>query len=44
MFEIANNRISVLKLLGYAKSAIRHNMANDIPKIKKPTCLIWGRR
>ena len=42
VFEIANNRISVLKLLGYAKSAIRHNMANDIPNIKKPTCLIWG--
>ena len=42
VFEIANNRISVLKLLGYAKSAIRHNMANDIPKITKPTCLIWG--
>ena len=42
VFEIANNRISILKLIGYAKSAIRHNMANDIPEIKKPTCLIWG--
>ncbi|MBC8265937.1 MAG: alpha/beta hydrolase [Flavobacteriales bacterium] len=42
VFEIANNRISVLKLLGYAKSAIRHNMANDIQNITKPTCLIWG--
>ena len=42
VFEIANNRISVLKLLGYAKSAIRHNMTNDLPKIKHPTCLIWG--
>ena len=42
VFEIANNRISVLKLLGYAKSAIRHNMENDIPMIKQPTCLIWG--
>jgi len=42
VFEIANNRISILKLLRYAKSAIRHNMANDIPKITKPTCLIWG--
>ena len=42
VFEIANNRISVLKLLGYAKSAIRHNMTNDISKIKHPTCLIWG--
>jgi len=43
VFEIANNRISLLKLLGYAKSAIRHNMANDIPNIKKPVCLIWGK-
>ena len=42
VFEIANNRISVLKLLGYAKSAIRHNMTNDLPKIKHSTCLIWG--
>ena len=42
VFEIANTRTSILKLLGYAKSAIRHNMAKDIPKIKKPTCLIWG--
>jgi pimeloyl-ACP methyl ester carboxylesterase len=42
VFAIANNRISVLKLLGYAKSAIRHNMANDIPNLKQQTCLIWG--
>jgi len=42
VFEIANNRISVLKLLGYAKSAIRHNMASDIPNIQKPVCLVWG--
>ena len=25
-----------------AKSAIRHNMANDLPKINIPTALIWG--
>ncbi len=43
VFEIANNRISVLKLIGYAKSAIRHNMAKDITKITQPTCLIWGK-
>ena len=42
VFEIANNRISTLKLLGYAKSAIRHNMASDIPNFKMPVCLIWG--
>jgi len=42
VFEIANNRVSILRLLGYAKSAIRHNMANDIPNFKMPVCLIWG--
>ena len=42
VFEIANDRISVLKLLGYAKSAIRHNMAEDIPTFEMPVCLIWG--
>ena len=42
VFAIANNRISVLKLLGYAKSAIRHNMKEDIPNIDKEVCLIWG--
>jgi len=42
VFEIANNRVSILRLIGYAKSAIRHNMANDIPNFKMPVCLIWG--
>ena len=42
VFEIATNRIKILKLLGYAKSAIRHNMAEDLPNLKMPICLIWG--
>ena len=42
VFAIANNRIATLKLLRYAKSAIRHNMANDIPNLEHQTCLIWG--
>jgi 2-hydroxy-6-oxonona-2,4-dienedioate hydrolase len=42
VFEIANNRVSILRLLGYAKSAIRHNMAEDLPHFKMPVCLIWG--
>tara|TARA_B100000902_G_scaffold395993_1_gene455800 strand:+ start:1776 stop:2531 length:756 start_codon:yes stop_codon:yes gene_type:complete len=42
VFEIANKRTSVLKLLGYAKSAIRHNMADDLPNLQISTCLIWG--
>jgi len=44
VYDIANSRISVLKLLGYAKSAIRHNMASDLPNLKMNTCLIWGEK
>ena len=43
VFKLANNRINLLKLLGYAKSAIRHNMAEDIPNLNMPSCLIWGK-
>jgi 2-hydroxy-6-oxonona-2,4-dienedioate hydrolase len=42
VFAIANKRTSILRLLGYAKSAIRHNMAKDLPDIHTPVCLIWG--
>ena len=44
VFAIANKRDSVLRLLAFAKSAIRHNMANDIPHFKMPVCLIWGKQ
>ena len=42
VFELAQKRITTLKLIGYAKSAIRHNMGKDIPNIHHPCCLIWG--
>ncbi|PCH92071.1 MAG: alpha/beta hydrolase [Bacteroidetes bacterium] len=41
--EIINNREKALRILYLSKSAIRHNMADDLPSIKLPTCLIWGR-
>ncbi|MDA9898167.1 alpha/beta hydrolase [Flavobacteriales bacterium] len=43
VFEIANDRNSVIRLLTMAKSAIRHNMSNDIPNLEFPVCLIWGK-
>lgn len=43
VFETVNDRIKLIKTLTIAKSAIRHNMANDLPKMTTPTCLIWGR-
>ena len=42
-FEVVNDRNRVLRILALAKSAIRHNMAKDIPAMNIPTCLIWGK-
>jgi len=44
VFKIVNDRNAVIRTLSIAKSAIRHNMAKDIPNIKQPTCLIWGKQ
>ncbi|QTE24536.1 alpha/beta fold hydrolase [Polaribacter cellanae] len=44
VFKIVNDRSAVIRTLSIAKSAIRHNMANDLPDMKQPTCLIWGKQ
>ncbi|MEE9408596.1 MAG: alpha/beta hydrolase [Polaribacter sp.] len=44
VFKIVNDRSSVIRTLAIAKSAIRHNMANDLPEMKQPICLIWGKQ
>ena len=43
VFSMANDRIKLIKTLTIAKSAIRHNMAKDLPKMHLPTCLVWGK-
>lgn len=42
VFATVNDRVKLVKTLAIAKSAIRHNMAKDLPKMKTPTCIIWG--
>jgi pimeloyl-ACP methyl ester carboxylesterase len=42
VFEITNNRIKVIKIIALAKSAIRHNLGEELNKIQQPTLLIWG--
>jgi 2-hydroxy-6-oxonona-2,4-dienedioate hydrolase len=42
VFEITNNRLKVIKIISLAKSAIRHNLGEELSKIKQPTLLIWG--
>ncbi len=43
VYETVNNRNKVIRILAMAKSAIRHNMAKDLSKIKVPVALIWGK-
>jgi pimeloyl-ACP methyl ester carboxylesterase len=42
VFEVVNNRSKVIRILSMAKSAMRHNLRNEIPAIKIPVILIWG--
>ena len=42
VFETVNNREKLVRTLAIAKSAIRHNMSEELPNIKTPTLLIWG--
>ena len=43
VYETVNDRNKLIKTLAIAKSAIRHNMAKDLPKMETPTCIIWGK-
>ena len=43
VFASVNDRSKLVKTLAIAKSAIRHNMAKDLPNIITPTCIIWGK-
>ena len=43
VFRIINDRHSVIRILAMAKSAIRHNMKDDLSKITIPVSLIWGK-
>jgi pimeloyl-ACP methyl ester carboxylesterase len=43
VYETVNDRNKLVKTLAIAKSAIRHNMSKDLPKMSTPTCIIWGK-
>ena len=42
VYNTVNDRNKVIRTIAIAKSAIRHNMAEDLPNIKIPACIIWG--
>jgi len=44
VYASVNDRNKLIRTLSIAKSAIRHNMAKDLPKMHTPTCIIWGKQ
>jgi pimeloyl-ACP methyl ester carboxylesterase len=42
VYSITNNRLTVIKIIALAKSAIRNNLEEELSQIKQPTLLIWG--
>jgi pimeloyl-ACP methyl ester carboxylesterase len=44
VYQTIKDRNKLIRVLSIAKSAIRHNMANDLPNMKQATCIIWGKQ
>lgn len=42
VYSIVNNRLKALKIISLARSAIKHNLGDELNDITVPTCLIWG--
>lgn len=43
VYSIVNNRLKALKIISLARSAIKHNLGDELNTITVPTCLIWGK-
>lgn len=43
VYEIVNNREKVLRVVSLAKSALRHNMREELVKLGMPVLLVWGK-
>ena len=43
VYDIVNTRMKALKIIALARSAIKHNLGDELKDMKVPTCLIWGK-
>lgn len=43
VFSIVNNRLKAIKIISLARSAIKHNLGDELKEITIPVCLIWGK-
>src|SRR5699024_6944213 len=44
VFNTLNDRAKLIRTITIAKSAIRLNLAKDLPNMNVPTCIIWGKQ
>ncbi|MEP6793465.1 MAG: alpha/beta hydrolase [Saprospiraceae bacterium] len=43
VYDIVNDRNKAIRVIAIAKSAIRHNIGDRLPSIKRPVLLVWGK-
>ncbi|NOT36664.1 MAG: alpha/beta hydrolase [Saprospiraceae bacterium] len=43
VYQITTDRLKAIRIIATAKSAIRHNLADKLDRIKVPTLIIWGK-
>jgi pimeloyl-ACP methyl ester carboxylesterase len=44
IYSTVTDRIKAIKTIHIARSAIRHNLSQELKHIYHPTCLIWGKQ
>ena len=44
VYETVNNRNKAIRIITMAKSAVRHNLRNELNKLTMPVKLIWGKQ
>ena len=42
VYDITNDRTKAIRIVVMAKSALRHNVREDLARLNMPVCLIWG--
>lgn len=42
VFNVTNSNAKCLRIIAIARSAQRHNIAKELPRIKVPVLLVWG--
>ncbi len=43
VYNIVNDRNKAIRIIATSKSAVRHNLGDNLHQIKAPTLLIWGK-